>query len=361
MIDTPVPSAIDQFRDAIARKGITPPHIIESDGKLHRFSSNGKPDDDAGWYVFHDGAVAAGAFGDFRTGQTVASWVADIGRSLTVAEKSDFQAKQAAIRSEREARTEQLRAEARAKAAKLAEAAAPMRDIHPYLVRKNVGAHGIGVWENPDVAIRYSAKTNKPFLQITSQNGGLQVNFSVDLEGKSPEAICESWKSILLIPMYDASGKLQSFQFISKDGDKKFLYGGMMQGCFFPIGNIENFNTILIAEGYATAATLHETTGFPVVVAYNAGNLMPVAKAIRARRPDADIVICADDDWKTAGNPGLTKAQDAAAATHGFVLAPEFDENRPDKATDFNDMAALAGKDAVTGFFTQRFLEGGLA
>ncbi|MGB9152201.1 MAG: toprim domain-containing protein [Alphaproteobacteria bacterium] len=356
MTDQYTMPAIDQFRDAMTQKGLTPPAVIETDGQIHRFSSSGKRGDDAGWYVFHDGAIAIGSFGDFRTGQGMKAWKADIGRSLTPVEQSDIDHRQKELQGEREVKKQQLQSQARLKASGVARTSIPALDSHPYLIRKNIGAHGIGVWENPDVAIQYSKKTGKPFLQVTAKNGGLKLGFGLELGTKSAEEIIESWKSVLLIPMYDSTGKLQSFQFISKDGDKKFLYGGMMQGCCFPLGEIKNEPTILIAEGYATAATIHEITGYPVVVAYNAGNLLAVAKLIRAQRPDAEIILCADDDWKTKGNPGRTKAEETALAVGGKVIVPEFGENRPDGATDFNDMATLDGKVAVTNFFTRHSL-----
>ena len=297
-------SFTDQFRDAIAQKGITPPDAIERDGQIHRFSSSGKPDDDAGWYVFYDGDVATGAFGDFRTGLSEKSWVADIGRALSPVEKTDFQKKQKEMRVKREADTARRRAEAKIKAATILQLSSPARDGHPYLQRKRVGAYGL-----------------------------------------------RHWKHLLVIPLYDNSGEVQSLQLISGDGDKKFLSGGKMRGCYFPIGNIQGSGTILIAEGYATAATIHELTGLPVVVAYNAGNLLPVAESIRAQYPSASIILCADDDFKTKGNPGITKATEAAYAIGGKVIVPVFGDNRPDKATDFNDMAAHLGKVAVTHFF----------
>jgi hypothetical protein len=161
----------------------------------------------------------------------------------------------------------------------------------------------------------------------------------------------EVWRDLLVIRMIDETGKVQSLQLIAGDGTKKFLKGGKMQGCYFTLGALDNTDKILIAEGYATAATIHEATGLPVIVAYNAGNLLPVARSIRAKHPHASIILCADDDIKTKGNPGLTKAKEAAEAVNGIMVLPDFGANRPDGATDFNDMAAHRGKDSVTDFF----------
>jgi phage/plasmid primase-like uncharacterized protein len=91
--------AIDQFRTAIYGAGLNPPEVIEPDGKLHRFASNGKPSDDAGWYVFHDDGIPAGAFGDWRGGLSE-TWRADIGRRLSPQEEAAHRARVEAMRKE---------------------------------------------------------------------------------------------------------------------------------------------------------------------------------------------------------------------------------------------------------------------
>lgn len=93
---------MNQFRDAIARAGLTPPDAIEADGKLRRFATNGKRGDDAGFYVFHADGIPDGSFGDWRTGFSQ-SWRADIGRTLTPAEEAANRAKVDTMRREREA------------------------------------------------------------------------------------------------------------------------------------------------------------------------------------------------------------------------------------------------------------------
>ena len=80
---------------------------------------------------------------------------------------------------------------------------------------------------------------------------------------------------------------------------------------------------------------------------------MPVATALHKKYPGLTIVIAADDDWRTEGNPGLTHAKAAALAVGGFVVVPQFPADRPNKATDFNDLAAMAGLDAVRACFSE--------
>ena len=149
----------------------------------------------------------------------------------------------------------------------------------------------------------------------------------------------------LLIPMRDASGWLHSLQRIGPDGRKRFLPFGRKHGCYFAIGEPDGL--ICIVEGYATGASVREAVGCAVVVAFDAGNLKPVAVALRKKYPHMVIVIAADDDYRTDGNPGLTKAREAAAAVGGVVATPDFGNNRPEGATDFNDLHQAQGLDAV--------------
>ena len=148
------------------------------------------------------------------------------------------------------------------------------------------------------------------------------------------------------MPLRDpTTNRLLNLQFIGEAGSKRFLTGGRVKGCCFLIG--EPGDVLCIAEGFATGASVHEATGYAVAVAFDCGNLQSVAEAMRARFPNARIVIAADDDYQTAGNPGLTKAREAAAAIGGSVAVPDFGADRPDDAVDFNDLAAHRGANAV--------------
>jgi len=150
----------------------------------------------------------------------------------------------------------------------------------------------------------------------------------------------------VVVPLYDQDHVLQSLQFISANGEKKFLGGGRTKGCYYPIGE-KLEKTLYVAEGFATAATIQETVGGSVAVAFNANNLKPVAISLRGKYPTIEILICADDDDKTEGNPGITKAVEAAKASRSKIAVPEFDENRRDKDTDFNDLYHNSGPEEV--------------
>ena len=193
----------------------------------------------------------------------------------------------------------------------------------------------------------------------------------------------------VVIPIHDATGRIHGLQFllsrhshgarIAKLGrDKEYWPAGLSkQGHWFQIGSPSAL--VLLCEGYATGASLHEATGHAVAVAFDAGNLAPVAKALRRRYPSARILICADDDFASHGNPGIDAASAAALAVSGAWLAPSFTDVRQvelrrqisalepglsaedwraqagailraaadgkgaTKATDFNDLHALEG------------------
>ena len=161
----------------------------------------------------------------------------------------------------------------------------------------------------------------------------------------------------LYVPVRDAAGTLWNVQRIAPDKpasgpDKLFLKGGRKSGLWHVCGAVADDAhgpaVMLIAEGYATAASLYEATGHPVAVAFDAGNLGHVAKALRNQYPAALLVLCGDDDAQTFAqsghNPGRDKATGAARAVRGLAVFPE---NLPEGGTDFNDLHQAAGLDAV--------------
>jgi len=151
----------------------------------------------------------------------------------------------------------------------------------------------------------------------------------------------------LVIPIQDTEGNFHGLQYISPAGDKRFLSGSSITGHFWSLGDKDPSKPLYIAEGFATAATVHQATGSQVVVAFNAGNLIPVAKALRDKWQNREIVLCADDDAKTDSNPGRTQAQEAALAIDAKIAIPDFGAQCPEGVTDFNDQAKLLGLEAV--------------
>lgn len=167
----------------------------------------------------------------------------------------------------------------------------------------------------------------------------------------------------LVLKIQDVEGAHHSAQYIQPDGGKTFQTGGRISGCFAAVtgGTKPGSRTpLLVCEGFATACSLHEATGYPVAAAMNAGNLLGVAKAWRAKYPRLRIVVCADDDTATAGNPGMTKATEAARAIDALLAVPDFGANRPDRASDFNDLHALDGLAAVRACVDAATAPGGM-
>ncbi|MBV9825736.1 MAG: DUF927 domain-containing protein, partial [Alphaproteobacteria bacterium] len=287
---------IDQFRDALTDRGIVPGQII-ADGQLHRCDVAGRGGKRDGAYLLHLDSFPAGGFQNFRDGLGWQTWKAAIGRSPTREETKALRARAAAERAQREQELTRRHGEIADKAARICAGSLPCPADHPYLIRKGVQPHGVLI---------------------------------------SRDAI--------VVPLFK-DGQLRSVQFVYQDGAKRFLAGGEVKGCSYTIEGAPE--RVIIAEGFATAATLHEATGFTVKVAFDCGNLAPVAGAARSEFPDAQIIVAADDDCRTVGNPGLTKASDAAAGVGGYIAIPDFGESRPEGATDFNDLARHAGIAAV--------------
>jgi len=233
----------------------------------------------------------------FRCG-FVESWREE--RQWTSADRKVYAESMKAIRKQHEADVHQRQAEA-ATAAALRWAAARQVEVHQYLSAKGVIAHGLR------------------------------------LDG-----------NCLLVPVRDSRGHLMSLQTIAPDGTKRFTAGGRTKGGYHAIGKPSE--RLLICEGYATGATLYEASGHAVAIAFNSGNLLPVAKVLRAKFPSLTLVLAADDDWQTPGNPGLTAATEAARAVGGLLAVPNFAGlPRGPKDSDFNDVSRLARAAEVQG------------
>lgn len=181
-------------------------------------------------------------------------------------------------------------------------------------------------------------------------NDGLDLGRSAYLQGKGvqPYGVRFQADGTLLVPMHNAAGELVNVQRIAGDGTKRFLPGGRKSGCWHLIGDVTGADVLLIAEGYATAASVHEATGKPVAVAFDAGNLTKVAQALHELYPQARLLIAGDDDrdteQRTGKNPGRSGAGAAARAVQGASVFPV---GLPEGGSDFNDLAQHAGLEAV--------------
>lgn len=133
--------------------------------------------------------------------------------------------------------------------------------------------------------------------------------------------------SSLVIPLINESAELVNVQLIRDDGTKRYLAGGQKAGAFH---RIDGGELVAVVEGYATGLSVHLATGGTVYCAMDAGNLLAVAQIARRQHPDARILLCGDNDAHTQGNPGKTKAEQAAAAIGGLVALPSV-------AGDWND------------------------
>ena len=314
---------ISAFKIAMQHAGLNPPELIFSDGKFRRFSTNGKANDDAGWYVMHASTFTVGFFGDFRTNIEV-KWSSVEKNKLSPAQFRQhselIKATQQKVHLEKKVNQDAAAVIANEMWAK----ATPIEDTtaHGYLVEKGIQPFGTRLINADD------AKKHSP-------------NLSPSLSGP-----------LLVIPMRNAAGVLRSLQFITADGTKRPLTGGQKQGCHYRIDKANSAAQsaiLIVCEGFATGASIHEATGQPVAVAFDSGNLEPVAKSLRKLYPDAALILAADDDHCTEGNPGRTAAAGAAKSVGGIVVVPMFPADRSDKATDFNDLHQMSngGLDAV--------------
>lgn len=244
-----MPDITSDFLSAIGQHGLSTPDRIIADGKIHRFRSG----PEHGLNGFYQLSIApAHKGGDIGFG-LIGCWKRDINEKwCSRGPKSVTDRDRVAIEKVRQEQRDANAKEAEKAATKAAwiwKESKPANEGHPYLAGKGIGRHGL-----------------------------------------------REYKEMLVVPVY-VNGRMASLQFIAADGGKRFLSGGNIEGGYASIsGKNTNRDRIIIAEGYATAASLFEATGVPVVVAFAASNLIHVAKSIRAKYPLAQIIIAADND-----------------------------------------------------------------
>lgn len=152
----------------------------------------------------------------------------------------------------------------------------------------------------------------------------------------------------LIVPIYQPDNSPWSLQQITAQGDKWYMYGGMIKGGYFPLCDLQadDLSVIAICEGVATGATFAQHTKLPTICAMTAGNLKPVADHFRKLLPQSTIIMAADNDRFTTGNPGISKAEKAAAKIGAHVVYPDF-PNQSKKGCDWNDYINQYGADQL--------------
>jgi len=319
------------FRAAMEAHGLKPPTNIIP-GRLHRFSTNGKRGDDAGWCrQFPD--EQAGVFGDWRSGLSEA-WFAD--DAPTQATRAEIQAAIRAMQIEREAHLATVAAETARKARELWLAGSEAKQ-HPYLLRKQVDLCAVVVREINARAVR-------------------------EILGYLPAARGEALQGRLLMLPVQRDGVVATLELIDESGRKCALRGeGTRTGAYWATGPMpEETVHLIIAEGVATTASCCLATGWFGVAALSVGNLERVALAMRERFPLADLVIAADVD-KSAGLP-MPQAVAAARAVGARLAWPVFAGTRLESQSDFNDWHVAEGLGAVkTALETAEVPAGGSA
>ena len=285
-----------QLLKAMLEAGLAEPKDpIEIDGKMHRFASGtkgAKGYDKSGWYIAFPDGIPSGRFGCWRLGIDHV-WRADVGRRLTAAEEMANVRRVAEAKAARDAALERQHEVAAQTVDAIWTSAQAASPDHPYLKRKGIGVHG---------------------ARVTG-------------DGR------------LVVPLYDQDGTLSTLQYIDHDGGKLYHPGGQTGGKFWMVGTLDEPGALFVAEGFATAATIHEVSGRPVVVAYSASNLVPVTGILREiHGASQDIVIVADNDASGVGQ----RYAEQACAKHGarMVMPPELGDAN-DYAQAGHDLASL--------------------
>ena len=324
---SPRTDPVAEFAEALAATGLILKGTPIMDGRIHRVPVDGdRAGRKSGAYAGHLDAYPGGYIENFKTGEKRNWKSAMLADALSALERARLLQETASQRAERQSEFQAIHEETvRLLEAHLA-ASAPAPADHPYLVAKGVEPHGV------------------------------LIDCVGTLEIAAGREDAQKWsaKGNLLIPVRDIDGQLLGAQTIDAQGRKFFPRGSRLAGGMHLIGTPDG-ETIVIVEGYATGATIHEATRLAVVVAFNAGNLETVALAVREAHPDARIIVAGDNDHhkpRELGPDGMPKAnvgraaaEAAATAIGGFALLPTF---APDDAnTDWNDLARSQGAAAL--------------
>ncbi|MGZ8182799.1 MAG: toprim domain-containing protein [Methylobacter sp.] len=278
----------NQFATAIADTGMIVSEAIIADSKLHRVYVEGdKRGTKNGAYILHADGNPSGWFQHFNTGISGKWTLSGRREPITAAMKQQIEADRQERKIEQQDRHNDAADKARfiwSNSKSVTE-----QNQHPYLIKKNVEPNGVRLYRD----------------------------------------------DALVIPIYDEDKQIVNLQFIQADGNKRFLSSGRKKGCFSVVGKISNDRIIQVCEGWATGASLYESTGHFTVVALDAGNLEPVARVLRLLYPESQIVICGDND---ESGKGQKAARSAALAVGGKYIIPatvghDWNDSLSDEAT----------------------------
>lgn len=282
---------------------------IIADGEFHRFEvKDDKHGQKSGWYILNDhGDLLVAAYGNWRTGLSEV-WCSKSEQTLSNVERKSYLESIAKAKQQHAEAKAKMHEEVKIRAQKLILSTRDATMDNAYAKRKGIRPYGCKVLRNTGT---------------------------------------------LVVPMCDGDDEqgqpyIVNIQFISPDGSKKYMTGGKKKGCYLAIGNSKS-SIIVICEGFATGASIAQATNYTVIIAFDAGNLLPVAQRIsKSKKPDQSIIVGADNDVWGEVNIGVQKATEAAKAIQACLAIPEFANcDVSQKPTDFNDLHQLAGLSEV--------------
>ena len=301
---------IQEFTQAMQAVGLVlDKRGVIDDGKAHPCQcAHDKGSKKSGRYYLHSDGIANGAFGCYHEAENglTHKWQSEHTPPLSEAERKAYAQKMAQAEAERAQQTANDQAQAKAAVQAIWDKAKDASTANAYVTRKGIHPLGCKVFGDADT---------------------------------------------LIVPIYDGKPAIENLcnaQFIQADGTKRFKTGGKKKGCYCAIGNLES-RVAVLCEGFATGASIAQATGYYVLVAFDAGNLLPVAERIKAALPmDWRLIIAGDNDAYGEANTGADKARACAHAVGAECVLPDFTGCEITHApTDFNDLHQLAGLEAV--------------
>jgi phage/plasmid primase-like uncharacterized protein len=347
--------AIRQFTQFLRNEaGFDIREPITADGKYHNTALIGQKTGKSGGYILHVDGFINGQAKNHRTGITLKFTPNGERVTLSPAQRAKYEREHVANMERRNAQIQSQQNDAAKRAQLIWDQCQPASADHPYLKAKGLSPAGIR-----------------------------QCRTDLFMPRNDPSKPDINLNRALIIPRYDLSGKLKSIQAVTPTGFKMNMSGAQKNETAFILGRVEPGKPIAISEGYASGASVHQPTNITTAIAFDSGNLLHIAKAMRQKFPDNPILILADNDqwtftaegyekagrpdkdkirgddprwqeWREAGylfNPGMKAAQEAAEAVNGEVVSPDISPSHPDKITDWSDIFTRQGAESVQSAF----------